>query len=405
MNESTSRRHLDRRRAGPVNLPNRRTGRNLLVASLAVVLALLALEAAVRVASRSPQWLNPRYLELSAGFAELDALIEDVYSAGHGSQYQDEFLYVPRQKSTRHVNFTPYYSARLTPDSVPLHSAQYIVWTFGGSTMENTETTDSLTIANTWAREFNRELGSVHVKNFGTGGFFSSYELIKFQRLLRRVPAAERPAISIFYDGYNDAEYGFQYGSGSLQKDLALKLEALVDGRHVSLLAYSSSQVLSRHSRLWRRTGARVADATLFPFPEPDPSLENLAATVRNYTSNVRMIRATCEEFGVRCFFILQPLIVTKSPLAPLEQEALDWLKAHPRFGRDGTTFIRAFYAEAAQLLADEPGFIDASRVLDERIEADFYDVGHVGALTPPVIGEKTAALMLARLAKIEAGE
>jgi hypothetical protein len=95
--------------------------------------------------------------------------------------------------------------------------------------MENTETTDRLTIANTWARIFNDSLGPTHVKNFGTGGYFSSYELIKFQKLLREVPKSELPTMAIFYDGYNDAMNGFQYGPGRLQSDLSLKLQALVE--------------------------------------------------------------------------------------------------------------------------------------------------------------------------------
>jgi hypothetical protein len=370
-----------------------------LLAGAVAVLVLLALEVLVRLTTRGPRWLNPRYVALSQGFAELDALIEDAYSPGSRTIYRDEYLYSAPQKATRHVNFTGYHAARRTPDSVRLDSAEHIVWTFGGSTMQNTETTDSLTIANTWARVLNRALGPTHVKNFGTGGFFSSYELIKFQKLLREVPPSEHPTISIFYDGYNDAEYGFQYGPGSLQKDLSLKLQALVDGNHGITWMYATSQIVSRYSRLWQRTGARVVDATLFPFPEPCPSEENLTAAVHIYASNVRMIRAICELFQIECFFILQPLVVTKAPLAPLEQEALDWLEGHPRFGTEGTRFIRRFYAEAARLLSDEPGFIDASRVLDGRSEADFYDVGHVGALTPPVIGERTASLVLAQLA------
>jgi hypothetical protein len=378
------------------------TGRLIVYGAVIGFTCLIALEAAARLVTRRAQWLNPRYVELSAGFEELDALIEDVYSRGGRTGYYDEFLYAPPQKATRHVNFTAYYSARHTPDSVPLDAAEHIVWTFGGSTMENTETTDSLTIANTWARVFNRELGPAHVKNFGAGGFFSSYELIKFQKLLREVPDAERPTISIFYDGYNDAEFGFQYGPGRLQKDLSLKLQALVQGRHLVLWAYASSQMLSRHSRLWQRTGARAVEAGLFPLPQPDPSAENLAAAVRIYVDNVRMIRATCEAFAIRCLFILQPLVVTKTPLAAIEQEALDWLEGHPRFGPEGTRFIRTFYSEAARLLADEPAFIDASHILNGRVEADFYDLGHVGATTPPVIGERTASLILARFASLD---
>jgi hypothetical protein len=297
-----------------------------------------------------------------------------------------------------HINFSDYYSARWTPDSVPLSQAEHVVWTFGGSTMENTETTDSLTIANTWAKIFNASLGPTHVKNFGAGGYFSSYELIKFQKLLREVPESELPTLVVFYDGYNDALNGFQYGPGRMQRDLSLKLQALVEQDHFTTGTYAISQALSQYSKLWERTAARLVMYLLFPLPEPNANIANLAGAVHIYTSNVRMIQATCQAFEIHCFFVLQPLIVTKKPLSQEEQAVLNELEAHPSFGPEGTRFIRGFYDMAIQDLASEEHFVDASHILDGRTESDFYDPGHVGAQSPPVIGEKIAHLILARL-------
>lgn len=356
----------------------------------------LLAEALFRITS-GPRWLNPYYVQISRDFSELEALIEDTQSTPE-LKYYDEFLYAAGPFSSTHVNFTDYYSARLTPDSVPLAQAEQIVWTFGGSTMENTETTDSLTIANTWAKIFNDSLGPTHVKNFGAGGFFSSYELIKFQKLLREVPENELPTMAIFYDGYNDAQYGFQYGPGSLQKDLSLKVQALVEHDNFRTSVYALSRELTQHSRLWERTAARVVEDSLFPLPGPDVSATRLDKTVRIYVSNVKMIQATCEVFEVRCFFVLQPLITSKNPLSEVGQEVFNNLEAHPRFGSEGIRFMREFYYTVSQELADNEHFVDASDILNGRIQADFYDPGHVGAQSPSVIGEKTAHLILARL-------
>jgi hypothetical protein len=363
---------------------------------------LLVLEIVVRMTTSARPWLNARYVALSRQYAELDALIADAgWGPGEPPKYYDEFLYAASPVVTRHVTFTEYYSARSTPDSMPLSEAEHIVWTFGGSTMENTETTDSLTIANTWARVFNHTLGASHVKNFGTGGFFSSYELIKFQKLLREVPEQERPTMGIFYDGYNDAVFGFQYGPGSTQKDLSLKLQSLVESQHVRLWTYVSSKLIARWSSLWERTGDRLIQHVLFPLGNPLPNADYLARSVRVYVSNVKMLRAICDAFKIRCFFVLQPLLLTKMPLTLMEQEALQALEAHPRFGPTGARFVRTFYAEVTELLGGDEGFIDASRILNGRSDPDFYDVGHVGALTPPVIGEKIAAQILVRLNKL----
>jgi hypothetical protein len=364
---------------------------------VAGLVCLLAVEGLVRITS-GPRWLNAHYVEISGDFAELEALIADTQNTHPAPKYYDEFVYAAAPVSTDHINFTDYYSARWTPDSVPLAEAENIIWTFGGSTMENTETTDSLTIANIWARIFNDSLGPSHVKNFGAGGFFTSYELIKFQRLLREVPESELPDIVIFYDGFNDALNGFQYGPGRPQTDLSLKFQALVEHHDVTMAIYAISRTVTRYSRLWERTGARLVDYLLFPFPEPSTEAANLDGAVRVYISNVKMIQATCQVFEIYCFFILQPLIVTKKPLSQVELEVLNGLEAHPRFGPEGTRFIRDFYRRVIEEFADNDSFIDASHILDGRAEADFYDLGHVGALRPPVIAEKTGRLLLDRL-------
>lgn len=384
--------------------PWRRSGRPgpakiLFVLLLAALLVLIVLEIAVRFTAPEAPWLPARYVELSEDLPELDELVAEAgWGPGDPPRYYPEYLYAAAPVEGEHINFTAYYSARLTPDSVPLAEAEHIVWAFGGSTLENTETTDSLSIANTWARVFNERLGPTHVKNFGTGGFFSSLELIKFQRLLREVPAAERATLAVFYDGYNDAVYGFQYGAGSMQGDLSLKLRALVERRYGTLWAYSSSRLLQRASQLWARTAVPMLDQWLFPLGEPRGDAANLAATVRVYTDNAQMIKASCRMFGIRCLFVLQPLLMTKQPLSALEREVLDALEAHRRFGPEGVEFVRGFYAGVAAVLGDDPDFIDASRILDGREAADFYDIGHLGALSPPVVGELTAVLLLGSL-------
>jgi hypothetical protein len=373
----------------------------ILYVSLIALVSILALEGLVRMSQRGPRWLNSTYVKISEDFPDLEALLADLEKTSLSPKYYDEFLYAARPASSTHINFTDYFSARLTPDSVALSVAEHIVWTFGGSTMENTETSDENTIANTLAKRFTETLGPTHVKNFGAGGFTSSFELIKFQKLLRDVPHDELPNIVIFYDGYNDALYGFQYGPGTLQKDLSLKLEALVEHDDLRLSIYSISRMISKYSRLWDRTGARLVNATMFPLGEPIPELSDLDGVVRVYLSNVKMGTAICDTFRIRCFFVLQPLVLTKKPLTSLEQEVLSTLENHSRFGPSGTIFMQAFYEKVRQELAGEDYFIDASSILDGRSQSDFYDLGHTAAQTSPIIGEKIADMVRIRLDNI----
>lgn len=376
-------------------LARKKRGKILFV-FLFVAVCVLALEGIARITS-GPRWLNTNYIEISSDFANLDALIKDAQNT-QAPKYYEEFLYAPRPFSSAHINYTDYYSARLTPDSMPISKAEHVIWAFGGSTMQNEETTDRLTIANTWAKIFNHSLGPTHVKNFGMGGYFSSYELIKFQKLLREVPESERPTVAIFYDGYNEALNGFQYGPGRLQSDLSLKLQALVEQDNFTTGAYALSRALSHYFKFWDRTAGRLVEHLLFRLPEPSVEAANLADAVHIYTSNVKMIQATCQAFEIDCFFVLQPLIVTKKPLSHMEQDVLNKLALHPRVGSEGVHFVREFYERVVQDLDGNEHFVDASHILDGRTQPDFYDFGHVGAQSPPVIGEKIAHLILSRL-------
>ena len=381
-----------------------RASRRRRLAFLLILLACLAAAEGLARILPAPSQVNPHYLEISQDFEELDGLLESNRGTSETPRYYEEFLYAAAPVSTPHVNFTDYYSARHTPSSAPLSEARTVVWAFGGSTMENQETTDRLSIANTWARIFNQELGPTHVKNFGSGAFFSSLELIKFQKLLREVPEAELPDMAIFYDGYNDANNGFQYGPGRMQADLSQKLRSLIEHRYPALAAYSLSRALARYSRLWERTGSRVVDALLYPLPPPGGEEESLDGAVRVYTANVRMLEASCAAFQVECFFVLQPLLLTKQPLVGAEHEVLRKIEEHPRFGSEGVRFVRRFYRRVARELQANARFIDASGSLDGRTEPDFYDLGHVAADTPPVIGEATARSILARREQLAQG-
>lgn len=124
-----------------------RPGHKILFGLIIALLCALVLEGAARLLTRGPRWVNPYYVKMSKDFELLDELIGDNQKTF--TRYYDEFIYATAPVSLTHVNFTDYYSARLTPNSVPLSDAKNIVWTFGGSTMENRETTDELTIANT----------------------------------------------------------------------------------------------------------------------------------------------------------------------------------------------------------------------------------------------------------------
>jgi len=257
-------------------------------------------------------------------FPEIDKFLADKHLAGSvGLSYYDYFLFAaaPTPVKTDLMTFTNYYSSRKVPDSAPVGSNAPIVWIFGGSTMQNMETTDELTIANQVAVNLKKAGYSATVVNCGTGGFQSSLENIKFQELLRQVPANERPALVIFYDGFNDAGLATLFKAGSYQNDLVKKIEALVKGYHVKMFFYTLGNLVGDLSTYWENEVAFKYSRAVFGEDFIKYDHNNLIKAVEIYEMNTRIIRGVCRELGIKPIFLLQPMVFTKRNLTDFEKK------------------------------------------------------------------------------------
>jgi hypothetical protein len=349
-------------------------------------------EIAVALLAARPKDEDPPYAQISIQYRDLAQLQKDNKDAEQGElKYYDYYLYGGQPFSSPTLNVTGYYSSRNTPASVSRETADLIIWMFGGSTMQNFETSDELSIANSVAKVCADRGVKVRVENFGNGSFQSSLEFVKFARLLASVPVRERPQIAVFYDGYNDSNHAFLFGAGAIQSDLSLKLAMLVEGRSASLLSYAASSWLAKKSRLWKIVHSLI-ELELFPLPPPNATEENLEKAVSVYANNVAMADSICRTFNIDCFFVLQPLVVTKQPLGPLEAEVAR------EIGEPATRFVQNFYQRARSRLSGLPRFIDLSHVLDDHQPDDFFDLGHTGALTAPIIGQALGQEIASRL-------
>ena len=329
---------------------------------------------------------NPRYLEMSHSYPLLKQLIRDWSALQFG--YHDYYVFSPLPKASETVNFTSYYGARATPDSVEQVAAKEIVWAFGGSTMQNLESDDRLTLANQIAAELNQRQTPTRVYNFGSGGFQSSLEIAKFQDLLRRVPQTEWPTTAIFYDGFNEANFGYYFGPAAMQQDISLKMRDLVERDYKRLMIYAGSETLSQYSAFWRTFIRPRVEKKLYGSQE-FPERKHVRRTVDAYATNVRMTVGLCRHLNIRCHFFLQPLVVTKSPLTPLEQATIDSLE------KDLIDFVREFYASAAETLKGENGFHDVSHILDREEGPHFFDLGHTSPFSGVPIGRALARYIL----------
>jgi hypothetical protein len=329
-------------------------------------------------------------------FPEIDEFLADKRLATDaGLIYYDYFLFAmaPTPAKSKRVRYTDYYASRYVPESEPPGSGAPIVWMFGGSTMQNIEITDELSIANQVAVTLRKSGHPATVVNFGMSGFQSSLETIKFQELLRQVPAEERPQVVVFYDGFNDAGVATRLRAGSYQNDLVMKIETLVEGHHGKMFFYSLGNLVGRFSVYWKnRLAFKYSDA-LFGGKYIKYDHNNLIKAVEVYETNSRIVRGVCREFGIKPVFLLQPMIFTKPDLTAFEKSV-----SLPPDNRK-MVFMTEFYRLAGQAMKKYDDFYNLSDILNDSPRNDFYDLGHIGPYTGITIGEHIGKILTPCLA------
>lgn len=362
----------------------------LVAMSLVVVFALVEVWTRWRLGT-SPEERRWRALVASLPDDEREQFLRD---RGPFEDYQvdyaDYYVFQARLKTSPTLNYVAPYGERLCPASVAAESAAERIWFFGGSTMQNAETTDKRTIANQVTRRLNESQRPTESHNFGMGMFQSSLELIKFESLLRETPSDSRPTVVVFYDGFNDAHLAYTCGAGRMQADLSAKLRLLVEGRSGALARATVGRGLFGWSRFYRTYLQRWFEPTGREAGFiADGRHENLHRAVEVYLTNVEMLRAICERLGIRPLFVLQPLVVTKRGRTDDEQAVVDSLP--PGL----VSFVERFYTAAREKLAGHDDFLDLSGVLDDNGRTDFYDLGHTGPFTGADIGRAIAQPIL----------
>lgn len=357
----------------------------VIISLVTIAIVFICLEFYTRYQLKNGKSGNEVRILYEEKFPEIDKFLADKRLAGSaGLSYYDYYLFstAPTPVKTRLMTFTNYYSSRKVPDSLPLGSNAPIIWIFGGSTMQNMETTDELTIANQVAVNLKKAGRPATVINFGTGGFQSSLENIKFQELLRQVPAKERPTVVIFYDGFNDAGLATLFKAGSYQNDLAKKIEAIVVGHHWKMFFYSLGNLLGKLSAYWKDKLAFKYSRAIFGEDFIKYDKDNLIKAVEIYEMNTRIIRGVSKEFGIKPIFILQPMIYTKRNLTDFEKKII-LPPDNPKL-----KFMKEFYLLASKSMKKYDDFFNLSDVLNESKRNDFYDLGHTGPYTGITIGK-----------------
>lgn len=339
--------------------------------------------------------------------------------------YWDYHYYSSRRLDGRLIRFNDsgLYNSRNTPCSKGVNEAEETIWFFGGSTMQNMETSDDFTIANSFCTSYERNSS---ILNLGVGSFFAELEIAKLVNLYklsadRRYP--RRPDTAIFYDGYNDSEK-IMVGSNfaGLPSNLSAKFMSAYRlygvnpikkfaYHSVNALAYSSLYIADGRSNIISNSIKKVSslivqselagnNPVLSRRVSPGAIADNKRLVNTNaYIYDQTILKSICEGLRIRCVVFLQPILLERTnPVGIIEETNFE------RYERSGTKrLVNRFYKEVRETLtsshwqSDYYSFIDLSNLPNGSEYKElpfFYDFGHQGFYTPEIVGNAIATVL-----------
>jgi hypothetical protein len=238
--------------------------------------------------------------------ADVTALLAETWS--RPVEYQPFTEFKEREHKGRFVNVSAE-GFRHVKDQGPWPPARdrLNVFVFGGSTTFGYGIADDETIASFLQEALRgRTPRSVSVYNFGCNSYYSSRERAQFQQLIL---AGFVPDLAVFVDGLN--EFHFRREWSPISSFLHIFVEQRGAQRRRGLppwLTLFSPARLAAEIRAHRRsTEPRSKD------PQEADHL------IDRYLHNKKMIEAVAEAYGVRAFFVWQPVSAFK----------FDWKRHH----------------------------------------------------------------------------
>lgn len=328
--------------------------------------------------------------------------------------YWDYHYYSVSPMHSELINFknSDYFNSRNVPCSEACAdgSCAQVVWLFGGSTMQNMETSDEYSIANTFCNELSKQ-DKYKVLNLGVGSFFSELETVKLINLgkLSLLDEENRPNIVVFYDGYNDSE---RISINGRWTGLPGNLSQVMSSHYHSNLTCLFLKKINRNIKRLTQEKQNVINDMLTLAADNTCGKDNLAnhklsqevpATTEKdglllssqaFLYDQKVLSGVCTSLNLRCYVVLQPMLPLRmQPVGSVEA------KNYELFERNGmAALIRRFYKEVSKnapvLNAENYCFIDLSMLPNEDKYKDFpffYDEGHTGFFAGRIIGEELA--------------
>ena len=340
-----------------------------------------------RVVSYRERFADHRaYTRLSK--TEIDGFLDeqDVFGS-KGFQYAPWVQFRNPEFSSRFLN-TNTRGHRRTREPSITDQRPLKVYFFGGSTTFGYGVPDDHTIPSYMQKHLEAKDPSraILVKNFGQGFYYSSQESLLLQSLLKD---GDRPDWAVFIDGGNDLA------------QLALRHDEPIFTPAIKRLwnAYSSGESPSQGTAKWipmvrlahglahrlRPTQANSPDAPSDQHQSihdtnltPEQTNAIFEYVVGRYTSNMRIIRAVCHEFKIRCLFVWQP--------HPAYKYDRTLHKTFP-FGGEVPAHYTQVHAHMENLKS--PGFLFLGDMMEKATEKAYVDDVHYNEATNEQIAMK----------------
>lgn len=304
------------------------------------------------------------------------------------NKFEDYYYVSPEiTKNNELINIVDYYNSRKVNYISKIENAKEIIWFFGGSTMLQLGTEDKLTTPSILAKQLQKDNVKVFIANFGMSGFNSTLERIKFFELLNKVPKNTYPDRVIFYHGLNDMIYSYHYKSPSIMPYYMTKgIKMIVNQDDSRLLFYSLERIFWKSASVLKYL-LNIGN-TLF-IKEGGVSVQkeskqnmHLKESSNYLLKNQTIINSTCNELNIKCYFVLQPSLLTKTNPSYLEKELL--VDIDERF----IDFHKNYYG-LIRLAKKDYFFLDLSDTFNNNNKTDFVDWIHPFQSSNEHIGEE----------------
>lgn len=244
---------------------------------------------------------------------EIDRIVNETWVRG-GLEYEPFTGIKERAFTSTYVNVSPEgYRLTVPQGPWPPDPKAFTIFLFGGSTTFNYGVADKDTTASYLQSALRAAFPGkpIWVYNFGRGFYYSSQELILFERLLVQ---KHRPDVAIFIDGLNDFAVGFD--------DTPSNADQL--HRYVESVNFETAPKEEFKNLLKAIPLARLAEFVQAygktPIYRPAPRLSAAEeeskygdrAVLRNvidrYLENRKMIEGVARAYNIQPVFVIQPV-------------------------------------------------------------------------------------------------